>query len=315
MEQPTVSKLASLSKLASFIASSELSIRELNNGIIQIVCRALGIEGGEAKLKNVVSNSANPKQLIGKAQHLAKILLLACGAVAFAPARAANISSVRLDQPYEQLEKTLEREVQKVWVDGFSGKKIVYATQPDSVRRVPRCMDSYVDRLRLRLSYLIGPAKRRAKCTSSRSDVAEGETSEQRRCEPAANATATASPPKRVSPLKRAHEDDDDASVDQLEPEKKRRPRATSKPLPPPSEDDWICPICLEVPRGQIHIKCSRGCIFCAECLEQASAVGDKCAMCREPSGRTRAGAHPIRNFPAERAIQDYRARFPGWGS
>ena len=119
---------------------------------------------------------------------------------------------------------------------------------------------------------------------------------------------------KRVSPLKRAREDDDDASVDQLEPEKKRRPRATSKPLPPPSEDDWNCPICLEVPRGRIHIKCSRGCIFCAECLEQAAAVGDKCAMCREPFGRTRASAHPIRNFPAERAIQDYRARFPGWG-
>ena len=124
-----------------------------------------------------------------------------------------------------------------------------------------------------------------------------------------------ASPPKRVSPLKRAHEDDDDASVDQLEPEKKRRPRAMSKPLPPPSEDDWKCPICLQVPRGQIHIKCSRGCIFCAECLEQAAVMGDKCATCREPFGRTRAGAHPIRNFPAERAIQDYRARFPGWGS
>ena len=315
MEQPTVSKLASLLDLAPLLASSELSIRELNNGIIHIVCRALGIEGGEATLKTVVSNSANPKQLIGKAQHLAKILLLACGAVAFAPARAASISSVCLDQPCEQLEKTLETEVRKVWVDGLSGKKILYATQPDSVRRVPKCMDPYVDRLRLRLSYLIGPAKRRAKCTSSRSDVAEGETSEQRRCEPEANATATASPPKRVSPRKRAHYDDDDASVDQLEPEKKRRPRATSKPLPPPSEDDWICPICLEVPRGRIHIKCSRGCIFCAECLEQAAAVGDKCAMCREPSGRTRAGAHPIRNFPAERAIQDYRARFPGWGS
>jgi len=118
-----------------------------------------------------------------------------------------------------------------------------------------------------------------------------------------------------ASPLKRAHEDDDDARVDQFKPKKKRRPRATSKLLPPPSEDDWKCPICLEVPRGRIHIKCSRGCIFCAECLEQAAAMGDKCATCREPFGRTRAGAHPIRNFPAERAIQDYRARFPGWGS
>ena len=166
------------------------------------------------------------------------------------------------------------------------------------------------------------PERIQRNSTNNGSVCTEEDKRRGREREPAANATATApsprkraSPPKRVSPAKRAREDGDDASVDHFEPKKKRSPRATSKPPPPPSEDDWKCPICLEVPRGQIHIKCSSGCTFCAECLEQAAALGDSCPMCREPYRTTRAAAHPIRNFPAERAIQDYRARFPGWGS
>ena len=193
----------------------------------------------------------------------------------------------------------------------------------EQVQAIPRMVRDKLRSLENSLKKSHPPERIQRSSTNNGSVCTEADKRRGREREPAANATAPspsppkrASPPKRVSPLKRAHEEDgDDARVDQLEPEKKRRPRATSKPLPPPPEDDWKCPICLEVPRGQIHIKCSSGCTFCAECLEQAAALGDSCPMCREPYRTTRAAAHPIRNFPAERAIQDYRARFPGWGS